>query len=99
MLFLLASPALAQNGAAATDPLSACGPTDVKFDVKPDQPQPLPEMPSGKALVYVIGDVGQSPYGWITIRVGLDGSWIGANHGNSNFSFSVLPGEHHLCSN
>jgi hypothetical protein len=37
--------------------------------------------------------------GCVTIRVALDGSWIGANQGNTHFSFSVLPGEHRLCSN
>jgi len=24
---------------------------------------------------------------------------VGATHGNTHFSFSLLPGEHHLCSN
>lgn len=27
----------------------------------------------------------------------MDGSWVGANDGNSYFFFSVTPGEHHLC--
>jgi hypothetical protein len=27
----------------------------------------------------------------------LDGTWAGANHGNSYFSVSVDPGEHHVC--
>jgi hypothetical protein len=35
----------------------------------------------------------------VTTRVGLDGSWIGANNGDSYFFFSVGPGEHHLCAN
>jgi len=34
-----------------------------------------------------------------TIRVGLNGAWVGANHGTSYLSFSVDPGEHHLCTN
>jgi hypothetical protein len=29
--------------------------------------------------------------------VGLDGQWVGANHGNSYFSFAVSPGDHALC--
>jgi hypothetical protein len=99
IFFLLASPTLAQNGGTTASALSACGPTDVNFDVKPDQAQPPSEPPAGKALVYVIEDVGESSYGWITIRVGLDGSWIGANRGNSYFSFVVPPGERHLCAN
>jgi len=27
----------------------------------------------------------------------MDGAWVGANHGNSYFSVSVAPGEHHVC--
>jgi hypothetical protein len=27
----------------------------------------------------------------------MDGVWVGANHGNSYFSVSVEPGEHHVC--
>jgi hypothetical protein len=37
--------------------------------------------------------------GCATVRVGLDGAWIGANQGNTYFSFTVTAGEHHLCSN
>jgi hypothetical protein len=33
----------------------------------------------------------------ITMRVGLDGSWIGAVRGNLYIANSVSPGEHHLC--
>jgi hypothetical protein len=97
--FFLASPAFAQNDQTTTAALSACGPANVNFDVKLGQTQPPPGPEAGKALVYVIGDIGESGYGWITIKVGIDGSWIGATHGNSYFSFSVPPGEHHLCSN
>jgi len=32
-----------------------------------------------------------------TTRVGLDGVWVGANHGKSYFFFPVDPGDHHLC--
>jgi hypothetical protein len=98
IFFLLASPVFAQS-AVTTGAPAACGPTDVKFDVKLDPTPPPSELPSSKALIYVIEDVGESLYGWITIRVGLDGSWIGANRGNSYFSFAVLPGERHLCAN
>jgi hypothetical protein len=98
IFFLLASPVFAQSAVTAAAP-TACGPVDVKFDVKPDPAPPHSELPSGKAIIYVIEDVGESAYGWITIRVGLDGSWIGADRGNSYFSFVVSPGEQHLCAN
>jgi hypothetical protein len=32
-----------------------------------------------------------------TTRVGMDGAWMGANKGDSYFTLSVPPGEHHLC--
>lgn len=99
-LFVMFS-AFAQNHPASTSPIRSCGPSEQDFDVKLDktshavnQPQP------GKALVYVI-EVFQVPRkffsGSPTIRIGLDGSWMGANRGNSYLSFSVTPGEHHLC--
>ncbi len=101
ILFLLALPALAQENAARTPALSACRPANDKLDVKRDETQPVSGIPPGKALVYVIEDKGQLAClgGCATIRIGLDGSWIGANQVNTHFSFSVVPGEHHLCSN
>jgi hypothetical protein len=93
-LILLASSAMAQNKAAIAAPPAGCGPVNVAFAVKLNQPQVISDPESGKALVYVVQD-----YGHVTIRVGLDGAWIGANQGNSHFSFSVAPGEDHLCAN
>jgi hypothetical protein len=94
LLLVLASSAAAQNKAAIAAPPATCGSPTVNFDVKKDQTQPISEPESGKALVYVLQDNAR-----VTIRVGLDGDWIGANNGNSHFSFSVAPGEHHLCAN
>lgn len=77
---------------------AACGPNEVKFNANPSRgQQPATPAEAGKALVYVV-----EPYGPVnrlgipTIRVGLDGSWAGANHASYLF-FSVQPGEHHLC--
>ena len=59
-------------------------------------PSAQPE--SGKALVYFLEDddsFESNPKP--TTRIGVDGSWVGANHGDSYFYFSVDPGEHHLC--
>jgi len=70
---------------------AACGPMNVKFDVKLDKSQHTLAPPEpGKARVYFLQDsfVG---------RIGLDGTWVGANRGHSYFSVSVAPGEHHLC--
>ncbi len=80
---------------------AACGPDNVKFDVthpEASQPPAVPE--TGKALVFVIeqeNSICDSDSCPTTTKVGLDGSWIGANRGNSYFSFAMAPGEHHLC--
>jgi hypothetical protein len=103
MLILLASPAFAQTKDAMSAAVFACGSTSVKFEVKETLPQDASEPQAEKALVYIIQDMGPAAEeclgGCVTIRVGLDGEWVGANQGNSHFSFSVSPGEHHLCSN
>lgn len=76
---------------------AACGPSNTKFAVETQaSPHKLQQRDSGKALVYVIEqNLLEAPD--ITARVGLDGAWVGANHGNSYLFFSVAPGEHHLC--
>src|SRR6202453_5346126 len=76
IFFLLAFPVFAQSAVTAAAP-TACGPVDVKFDVKPDPAPPRAEVPSGKAIIYVIEDVGESAYGWIQIKVGLVGWGVG----------------------
>ncbi len=32
-----------------------------------------------------------------TVRMGMDGQWMGALRGNDFFTFTAPPGEHHLC--
>jgi hypothetical protein len=79
----------------------ACGPEAVTFDVKVGQPlAALPKPEGGKALVFVIqerrlfgGCIKCTP----TVRIGVDGKWVGAQHHDSWLSFSVQPGGHHLC--
>jgi hypothetical protein len=73
---------------------SACGPDSARFDVTKDRTAPVANNDAAKAQVYVItdGDVQ-------TIRIGLDGAWVGAAEGRSWFSFLTEPGEHHLCAN
>lgn len=97
VMLLLATAALAQDQLPA-----ACGPRDVNFNVKLDKSQHTTgQAESGKALVYFVQDIGRASCvgGCVTTRVGLDGSWIGANQHNSYFSMMVDPGEHHLCAN
>ena len=93
---LFAASALAQGPATAPD--AACGPNNVSFKVKLDTPNMMAQPYPDKALVYFIHESG-APWqlGYPTTRQGIDGAWVGANHGNSYFSVSVEPGEHHLC--
>lgn len=93
---LIALPLLADEVSVAR---FACGPDNIKFSVRSIGPQPAAQPDAGKAMVYVVEDFGR-PANEIrrpTIRVGLDGAWVGANRGSSYLSFSVEPGEHHLC--
>jgi hypothetical protein len=100
LALLLAAPAFGQ---AAADPRTAagCGPAKTEFDVKTDKNQHSVTPPeSGRALVYVIEDVTNPhamTFGVVTTRVGLDGNWVGANHGQSYMSFAAEPGQHRVC--
>lgn len=95
LILLLATSAFAQT---AADHQTACGPADAKFDAQATiqtaaQPEP------GKALVYVAEDF-RKVLGEIsnpTLRVGMDGAWLGATRENSYLAFTVEPGDHHLC--
>src|SRR4029077_11715663 len=79
---------------AATNLPASCGPDKERFDVTTDKEKhPTGTPQAGKALVYVIGE-GIKAISQETVRVGLDGAWIGANRGASYFFFSVDPGEH-----
>ena len=105
--------ALSQDHVAMTASESACGPKETAFTVNTngaDHPTPSPD--PDKALVFVIEDLGQcvecdstsSPFrtanvNQAIVKVGADGSWIGAEKGNSYLFFSISPGEHHLCVN
>jgi hypothetical protein len=104
VLFLAAS-AFAQD---SPQPPTACGPLDAKFDAQAEAGQPAAQLSAqlsaqaepGKALVYVAEDFTKAP-GEIdnpTLRVGMDGAWVGATRTNSYLAFAVEPGEHHLCS-
>src|SRR5579862_2157911 len=96
-VLLFVSPAFAQNPQIAP----ACGSDDVKYDVSTKKVAThAAQPPQGKALVYFIED--DNDFGSVpkpTTRFGLNGQWLGATHGNSYFSVTVDPGEHHVCAN
>jgi hypothetical protein len=97
----LASTAFAQNASTITAVASGCGTVDIKFDVKTEKSQhPAAQPEPGKAVIYFVEDDTQFQSRPLPItRIGLDGTWVGANHGNSYFYLTVEPGEHHLCAN
>jgi hypothetical protein len=78
----------------------ACGNDGVKFEVTAlkDAPPPAPP-PDGKAQIVFVENENQGlGFGMhATIRYGVDGTWAGANNGNTFFILNVDPGEHHLC--
>src|SRR5208282_4913089 len=97
--FLFATFAFAQDRSPLAAAEAACGPKDVQFAAQAAASQPFTQPDTGKSLVYVV-EVFDKVVGEIsrpTLRVGVDGKWVGADKGNSYISFSVEPGEHHLC--
>jgi hypothetical protein len=100
VVILIAASVSAQDSAPASLPQSACGPMSVNFQIKMDDTQSPNVTPEpGKALVYVIEDQQFKAAKDVTVRIGLDGTWVGATRGDSYLSFPVEPGEHHLCAN
>jgi len=96
LLVAFASLGFAQDHAPAVSARGGCGPSAGQFDVKADRKQhPVASPDAGKALAYVFEDIERGP----TMRVGVDGAWIGANKGKSYFFFSVDPGDHQVCTN
>lgn len=105
-IFLFAAPALSQQkvrlGQPTADASPACGPAQASFKVKVDNTQHTLVPPeAGKARIYFIHEAGipfaRLTVGYPTSKFAIDGAWVGADHGNSYFSTSVDPGEHHLC--
>lgn len=89
-----ALPAMAQDDAAAARTTAGCGLSGDMFDVKTtDAHHPVGRPEDGKALVYFFVDFVSSP----TMRVGVDGNWVGADQDKSYFFFQVAPGEHNIC--
>jgi hypothetical protein len=97
LVVLFAVFTFAQTPPAVTT--AACGPEEVNFNVKLDQSQHALAQPEpGKAWVYFIQEKGADAFG-VTTKIGLDGTWLGANKNSSYFGAPVEPGEHHVCAN
>jgi hypothetical protein len=96
VMLLMAAPAFAQN--SPKDVPAACGAMKASFnaDVQDGQ-HATGTVPAGKALVYFIHDMNVPGGQHFTVRMGVDGAWVGAYKQSSAFSVAVDPGEHHLC--
>jgi hypothetical protein len=95
---LLTSMVFAQNKPPSSLGAPGCGDPSIKFEVKTTREQHPAQPEAGKALVYFIeddSDFESNPKP--TTRMGVDGQWVGATHGNSYFFLRVDPGVHHLC--
>jgi hypothetical protein len=97
VISLFAASAFAQINPTVSQAEGDCGPLNVQFDAQTFQSLPTAGPECGKALVYVVEDFRKAPGLNPTIRVGLDGAWMGATRADSYLYFSVDPGEHHLC--
>lgn len=98
VVIFLASSAFAQNPDRVPHAPPTCGPLNAEFQTKTDYSRSADVQPeSGKALVYVVEDQKFHAAKEVTARIGLDGAWVGATHGESYIFFPVDPGEHHLC--
>jgi Protein of unknown function (DUF2846) len=93
-IFLGVLRVLAQDDAATARTAAGCGPSGAMFNVQTtDLKHPVGQIEDGKALVYFFVDFVTAP----TMRVGVDGNWVGANNGKSYFFFPVDPREHNVC--
>lgn len=83
----------------------ACGSNSQKFSVTIQKNEHSPQNPASGQAQLVLAENVESDYRCfasgcgVTVRVGIDGSWVGADKGNSWFVVNLLPGEHHLCVN
>jgi hypothetical protein len=99
-LLLFSISAMAQQQSPSAERFSpACGPLNINFSTATSNVQPPVQPDAGKALVFVAEEYFTQPgsIGAPTLKIGLDGSWVGATHDNSYIFFMVDPGEHHLC--
>jgi len=102
VVLLFAGPLWAQDQAAHALATAGCGPNKVEFEVKRDKNLHLKgQVEPGKALAYVFVDETRDTdmhyFGSATVRLGIDGAWVGATQHQSYFFFPVEPGGHRMC--
>jgi hypothetical protein len=87
--------------AQSVEGVPGCGQDSEHFDVKTSKKQaPETKAVASQAAVYFVQDDREfqsTPKP--VMRVGIDGKWVGATHGNSYVMAVVEAGERHLCTN
>lgn len=97
-LLLMAMACTAQQGPNPLTP--GCGADDIHFHVDHGAPAKNPtkgDPTQAKVYVIEVFDAPPGTFGVPTIRVGVDGKWVGANQGATYLEVPVSAGEHHLC--
>lgn len=91
-------PAVQASAKSKTILPDACGDDAVQFDAKQEKDAPAFAGPAdGKALIVFVESMPNEMKMQSTTRFGVDGAWVGANRGDSYFTFTAEPGEHNLC--
>lgn len=89
----------AAGARAQTAGAPGCGAPEQKFDVTTAKDKAEIKAVPGKALLLVLqNDSIYASRPRPTNRIGVDGKWVGATHGETYLSVQLEPGEHHLCS-
>lgn len=86
--------------AQETSRASSCGPADVKFHVRKTSATPSDTADTTRAHVYVIEVFRKPSFEFFldpTLKVGIDGKWVGATRSKSYLVTAVEAGEHHVC--
>ena len=96
---LLAQAPAAQPVSSTPPTQFACADQEANFRIKKVNESSTAPATSGKADIYLIGNVPRTELFMKTpvVFVGMDGKWIGATRGKSYFQVQVNPGTHHLC--
>ena len=99
VLVLFTTSTFAQNENDRLQP--SCGDRKSQFDVQTTKARAGTNVEPGKSQVYVV-ELAERAFLFdprkITIRIGLDGEWVGAVKGTHTYmAVAVNPGEHHVC--